>query len=453
MAFTEFNPADDYAAGTYHWYMGKLYQFTEDHPAGRWTGKDAQIVLEKDLINMLSIVADGDLLHILSQYSNYSAILEIVKQGLAPKVFKIGDQIPTKWSDGTNQYDLPWDVVDFRDVVNAAGHTVPAMILQAHWALPGLQFDASEASFVASSAIAAGKYYIEIGTTWGSHCVKNKKYEFTTTVNIPSGGQIVMTRSGTNQYAWGAPDQAVTNWVVYTFSSNSSTSALEGPLSLTEYGTDETPTGTKIGELNSSQKYSESGMNNLQRAAYGYNRWSQSALRQWLNSDKAASAWWSPKNPFDRPPQQLSAMQGFMKGLPADFLEAVNAIEIGNALNTVTDGDIGTSETTIDRFWCTSLEEEFCEPQLAGVEGPVYPYWKERLGLEAPQASGAANANENHIRYLISNHSSAQYVRLRSAGRGHAYSTWYVYSTGSSNVYNATNAYAPAPACAICSSD
>lgn len=401
-------------------------------------------------VELLSVMARNQ----INFFTDYDAILEIVKRGLARQVFKIGDQIPTKWNDGSNEYDLPWDVVDFRNVVNANGHTVPGMILQAHWVLPGVQFDASEASFVASSAIAPGTYYIEIGTTWGSNCVAGKKYEFTTTVEVPEGGQIVMTRSGTNQYAWAAPDQNPSTWVVYTFSGPNSATPLDSALTLTEYGVNDTPSSTKIGTLASTQKYSTSGMNNLQRAAYGYNRWSQSALRQWLNSDAAANAWWSSCNPFDRCPQQLSSMRGFMAGLDADFLGIVHPVKVTTALNTVSDPDIGTSEQTLDRFFCGSLEEEYIVPQLADVEGPYWPYWKERLGLSSPQAQGSGGANVNHIRFSISNHATAQIVRLRSASRAYAYGTWFVYTTGyASYHYSSTSAAGSAPACAICSSD
>lgn len=55
MAYQEFNPATDYKAGTYVWVRDWLYQFTHDHPAGRWTGGDAQLVSKKELINKLGM--------------------------------------------------------------------------------------------------------------------------------------------------------------------------------------------------------------------------------------------------------------------------------------------------------------------------------------------------------------------------------------------------------------
>ena len=383
--------------------------------------------------------------HEMDYFNDYRTILDIVEAGLAEKYFNIGDQIPVTWNNGTTDYDDPWDVVDFRNVVNAKGNTVPAMILQQHWVLPGIQFDASEAIYVASEALPAATYNFTIGTTWGSNCTAGKVYQFTTTETIPAGGQVVVGRNN-EFYTWGAPDQNPANWRVHTYSSNTSLTPLEQNLTLTE-GSE----GTSLGSLASNVKYGTSGINNLQRAAYGYNRWSMSGVRQYLNSDLAANAWWAPQHPFDRPPQQLSTTRGFMAGLPNDFLNIVAPIRITTALNTVSDSDIGTTEVTTDKFWLPSLEEEYCAPQLANVEGPYFEYWKERLGLNAPQASGGANANANHIRYLISNHTSAQHVRLRSAGRGSALSPWYVNAAGCVYSGYAAGAGALAPACAICS--
>ena len=438
----EFSTSTAYNIGDYVIYNNTLYRFTYTHPAGAWNNN-----------HVVAVTIGSELKNINSEISHltYQQISEIVKSGFADQYFNIGDQITVKWDNGSTNYDLPFDIVAMRDVTDADGNTVPGMILQAHWVLPGVQFDASEASYVASAIIPAGTYYIEIGQNWGNNCKANYKYEFTTTQDVPVGGQIVMTRSGNNQYTWGAPDQNPSTWVVYTFTSNASTTPIEGPLSLTEYTNEQSPSSTSLGTLLSSTKYSLNGINNLQRAAYGYNRWSQSAMRQWLNSDAVASSWWEPKNPFDRQPQQLSSMRGFMAGLDSDFLSIIKPVTITTALNTISDSEIGTSETTIDTFFCASLEEEYCVPQLAGVEGAYWPYWKERLELDSPQASGADNANVNHIRYSISNHSSAQSVRLRSAFRGNAIHTWYVSSTGYVHSYGyAATSHGACPACVIC---
>ena len=368
----------------------------------------------------------------------------IVQAGEAANVFSIGDQILVNWNDGTNDYVLPFDIVHFADVTLQDGETVPGMFIQSHYALMGIQFDATEAIFVAPAAMPAGTYHFTIGTNWGTHCVKDKVYQFTTAAEIPEGGCIVVGGSDTF-YMWGAPDVAVTSWKVWTFGSLSSVTPLDNGLSLTEGSG-----GTDLGTISSSTVYGSTNPNNLQRAAYGYNRWSQSAMRQWLNSAGAANAWWAPQNPFDRPPKQHATTRGFKAGLDEAFLHILKPVKVKTVLNTVTDSGIGTSEDTYDMFFCSSLEEEYIVPQLADVEGPYWEYWKQRLALTSPQAQGSGGTNANHIRYAYGDHTSAQGVRLRSAYRGHAYYAWYVTSTGYAGGYAAASAFRPCPACVVC---
>ena len=389
-----------------------------------------------------------DLLHVLVRgqvFDNWGQIQEVVKRGLAQDYFSIGDQIEVKWTKGTTEHTLPFDVVSFDDVYKE-GETDPSpgMWLECHYAMDGVQFDASEAIYVASEALPAGTYHFTIGTNWGTHCVAGTSYEFTTTQEVPAGGQIMVGKNN-DWYTWGAPDQSPANWRVHTFASADAVTPLDSNLTLTEGSG-----GTDLGSIASSTKYSASGVNNLQRAGYGYNRWSMSAMRQYLNSDAAAGAWWEAKNPFDRAPQQLSSLAGFMAGFESDFLAALGKIKVTTALNTVSDSEIGTSEDTYDTFFLASLEQEYIVPQAAGVEGAYWPYWKERLDLSSPQAQGSGGTNANHIRYAYDSRTSAQHCRLRSAHRDFAHNTWYVHTSGTALYFTAASAARGCPACVIC---
>ena len=379
--------------------------------------------------------------------SNYSQLLDIVRTGQADKVFDIGDRIITEWAvDANTTYDLPWDVVNIANVVNEKGDSVPGLWLQAHWALPGVQFDGNEAFYHCDETLPSGTYNIIMGNSWGSNVVSGKTYQFTLTQNVPAGGQLVFTTASSTTS--GLPDQSPSNWRVRSYSTPESTSHIE--MVTVSEGNE----GTNLGTLSSSTKYSDTGINNMQRASYGYNRWSQSGMRQWLNSDASIGNWWSHQNVFDRPPDQLTSMRGFMAGLPEAFVEIVSPVKVTTALNTVSDTDIGTTEDTYDKFFLPSLEQEYIVPQLADVEGPYWPYWKQRMDLSSPQnlyqSSSVTNANPFHIRYAIENHNSAQNVRLRSARRGNAYNAWFVSSTGYVYYSNAPYANRPAPACVIC---
>ena len=174
-------------------------------------------------------------------------------------------------------------------------------------------------------------------------------------------------------------------------------------------------------------------------------------MRQFFNSSAAADSWWTPQNPYDRRPDQLASMRGFMAGFDDAFLNIVKPVKVVTALNTVSDTDIGASETTFDTFFPASLEQEYIAPQAAGVEGEYWEYWKRRLGLSSPQAQGAPGTNPFHIRYAYNANTSAQYCRLLSASRGTASSAWSVAASGYAySYYYAPIAYRCAPACVIC---
>lgn len=415
-----------------------------------WEGKKAEELNHVGHLLVEGVARQNILLSQLVQdasatpHATLQEIHEIVRSGEAANVFSIGDQIMLKWNDGTNEHVLPWDIVHFGDVELQDGEIVPGMFIQSHYAMQGVQFDASEAIYVASAALPAGTYNFTIGTSWGTHCVAGKVYQFTTTVEIPAGGQVMVSKNN-DFWTWGAPDVDPSSWKVHTFASNTATTPLESNLAVTEGSG-----GTALGSLESTQKYSTSGMNNLQRAAYGYNRWAQSANRKYYNSAAASGAWWSPENPFDRSPQQLSSVRGFMAGFEDAFLNIIKPVKVVTALNTVSDTDIGTTETTYDTFFLASLEQEYIVPQLSNAEGVYWEYWKQRLGLTSPQPQGTNGTNAAHIRYAYDAKTSAQTCRLRSASRGGAFTAWGV-STGGNAHYNyATYANRGCPACVIC---
>ena len=403
-----------------------------------WEGKKAERVA-----SALEIIAIANAKNI--DLNNAHEIQEIVKAGKARDFFQLGDQIDIVWqpdNSSENTYHIPFDVVSFAPAVDGLGVTHPnAMWLQSHYALTGIQFSGNNAFYVPAEALPAGTYHFTMGNAWGNNVVKDKVYQFTTTQEVPAGGQLVLGTATSNTS--GLPDTAPANWRVRTYANGLQDTPTE-ILELTE-GSE----GTDLGTLSSATKYAESGINNMQRAAYGYNRYAHSAIRQWLNSAAGKGAWWEQKNPFDHRPDQLATVQGFMAGLPQEFLEVIRPVKITTALNTISDSEIGASEDVADKFFLPSLEQEYIVPQASGVEGAYWEYWKERLGLNSPQIQGGNGANPAHIRYAYENHTSAQTVRLRSAYRGYANGAWYVSTSGYANSTSATYAFRPAPACVI----
>ena len=374
-------------------------------------------------------------------------IAEIVRRGEASNVFNIGDQINVNWNNGQNDYVLPFDITHFGDVQLQDGETIPGMFIQSHYALDGVQFDQNEAFYVVpAGGMAAGTYHFTMGNSWGTHVVSGKSYEFTLAESYAEG-DLLQLGTATSEVS-GLPDTAPANWRVRTYKASGSTPAGLAANATEIVTLSEGTGGTDLGTLSSSTKYGTSGLNNMQRAAYGYNRWSQSAIRQQMNSDAAAGSWFTPQNPYDRRPDQLASLRGMKAGFDEGFLNILKPVKVTTALNTVTDDQIGASEDTFDMFFLASLEQEYIQPQASGVEGQYWEYWKRRLGLTNPQPTG--QPFPAHIRYAYNAKTSAQYCRLRSANRGNASNAWLVSPSGYAYYYDATNALRAAPACVIC---
>ena len=371
--------------------------------------------------------------------SDIKQVLSIVRAGLAPKVFNIGDQLIWKWkdvADNNKEYTVPVDIVHFGTSMLEDGEELPSMTIQWHYATPfGVQFSNYQAFYYAAEALPAGTYNVEIGTTWGDkgYCVAGKSYQFTLTKPVPAGGQLAGFR--------GAPDNDPSTWKVYSYNTKSAVDAIE-TVSVTEGSS-----GTKLGVLKTG---GDGKLNCLQRVAYGYNRWSQSAMRQWLNSEKGGGEWWTPQTDVDRCPDQLATKAGFLTGFDADFLEILRPTKVVTALNTITDSTSSNSvdplETTYDKIYLPALEQMSIEPQLAG-EGTTWDYWKRASNMTTKMKQYQTYPQ---IRtFKIENHTSPQYVRLRSANRGNSYNTWYVKSSGNVNNNNAINANRCAPDCVV----
>lgn len=412
-----------------------------------WEGNKAGAAVaaleRQNLLLTRLITAEGE----ATPINTLQEIAEIVRRGEAPNVFTVGDQILIKWNNGTQDYILPFDIVHFDDVELQDGETVPGMFIQSHYALEGVQFSQNEGFYVVpAGGLAAGTYHFKMGNAWGSNVVADKSYQFTLAQSYAEGDILQLGTASSEVSA--LPDTAPANWRVRTYKAAGGVVAGLAASATEILTLSEGTGGTDLGTLSSSTKYGTSGLNNMQRAAYGYNRWSQSAIRQWMNSDAAAGSWFTPQNPYSRKPDQLASLRGMKAGFEEGFLNILKPVKVTTALNTVTDDQIGASENTFDMFFLASLEQEYIAPQASGVEGHYWEYWKRRLGLTNPQPTGTAFPA--HIRYAYNAKTSAQLCRLRSAIRGSAYYAWYVGPSGTAYASSATAANRAVPACVIC---
>lgn len=375
---------------------------------------DETFAAKMDKQNALLEVMAAQAMHTLS--SDWAGLADLADSGLFGQAYSIGDQFVDTWKDvaaNNAQYTNPFQLNHIGSVELQDGEVLTDRpFLQAHYAHPfGVQFSHQRAFLRCPSGLAVGTYYFTIESNWDNNVSAGDVVCFTTTQAVPEGGRVAG--------CYGAPDQAKSNWKIYTYSADGKT-ILETI----------TPTfaasGTNLGTVKASAR--NGNLNSMQETAYGWNRWKTSALRQYLNSDAAVGAWWTAQDEWDIAPDQLTTKAGYLSGWSEEFVNALKSVKVATYPNTVQDDTGGnTPDITYDRVFLPSLEQMYCVPQKAG-EGEYHEYWKRRSGLTSPNAQ--YSTNPNMITYAVENHTSSQLVRLRSAHRGYANFTWYVGSSG-----------------------
>ena len=177
--------------------------------------------------------------------------------------------------------------------------------------------------------------------------------------------------------------------------------------------------------------------NSIMRRAYGSNNWAESAARQWLNSSAAANSWWQRQTIFDLVPNYANKA-GFLAGLDPDFVDALGAVDIVTARNTIYDmGDtLGGSYTTRDKLFLPSMTEIGLGSNYSVAEGSVLPLY-----------DGATQTDR--IKYDQAAQTTARYWWLRSPPPWNASNVRLVYPSGALNYNNATLGYGLAAACVI----
>ena len=290
---------------------------------------------------------------------------------------------------------LTWDIIGKNIDRPANTNLSHALTLRVHNLLPdSLVFDEKEAFYACqTSALSAGTY-----------CYRNRGsyYKFTLTQSVPVGGQLVCDDS-----------------TLYSYASGSSTTPIE-TVSVTSGSS-----GTNLGTLNNDTR--NGNLNTDYRQRFGSNDWKESAIRQWLNSNKPAGQWWEPQNPWDRPPAYADTANGFLYDLDPEFLEVIGKTQVvTNFFDTSTGGFNGTY-TTEDYFFLMSTSQ--VSSDYSGEGNKYTPY--------SNNASRIMRKNKIATAYWLRSpfSFSSDYVNC-------------VYSNGEIDCYN-QGSYGVAPACNI----
>lgn len=223
-------------------------------------------------------------------------------------------------------------------------------------------------------------------------------------------------------FPWGYNTQASAT-KISTYASASSTTAIESNINVS---TTAISGATNLGTIaNSTIQTVTVGsitvkINNVERARYGSNNWEQSAIRQWCNSNKTKGNVWTPKSDFDRVPSWNTTLDGFMHGLDPHLVNAIGKVKKTTLLNNVCDG--GGNVTTEETCWLMSMGEMGVNGFSA--EGNQYDYYEKLLG-------GTIADLSTHTELIKTNKAgAAQYWWLRSPYTGYAYISRYVYPSG-----------------------
>lgn len=365
----------------------------------------------------------------LTAVETWEDIKNAVRLGLGATLFPVGYEFTTE--DSTTGAVITWVVRGHDHHAAANGKLEHSMTLEAKYVYSNssgtylsLQFDAPEALYYATEELPAGTYNFTVANQEWYTADNGKVFQFTLANAVPGGGQIVLdithnaTLEGKN---------------VKTYAGAPAPEAIE-TTTLTE-GSEGTSLGTTDG--------SSENVNHMHRIVFGSNNYAQSAARQWLNSDVAAGGVWAPTNRFDRPPSWVTNKAGFISGLPADFLAAVQPAAIPCRTNSVfevnsldgTEYAVNQVYTLNDMFFLLSRPEIYGNWDSSTYkDGELLEYYEGLTNTERKKYDAAG---------------SARSCWLRSPYPGHASHERTVDTSGALSNYYANYAFGVAPACII----
>lgn len=349
-----------------------------------------------DNIILLKKIKDLEFILERTKIKEWKSVQDIVRAGLAPKIFNIGDQFVAEF-DGE---PFVWDVIGIDHDIPADEQFKHSLTIQAHDCLLNAQFSAPQALYYADTPLSAGEHRFTLN---------NVQYTFTTSQVVPAGGQVFISGWETNGYV---------------------------PTAITTYDADRTTSiGTGLTVTPSAGTDTLSPVNNHTRCRYGSNNYMESAIKQWLSSDAPTFAW-VPKTNYDRPSTYSGG--GFLHQLDPELVAVLGAVDKQVTRNTVTDG-VG-QDLFSDKVFLLSRVEVYGGPEGETSGEAPYPYY------ESLASSPTTAALDGRIKYLGS---SARIWWLRSPHPGYASDPRGVYTDGPVYSYLALYSHGAAPACTI----
>ena len=192
-------------------------------------------------------------------------------------------------------------------------------------------------------------------------------------------------------------------------------------------------------------------MNSIHRMRYGSNKWSELSLRQHLNSEKPAGQVYKAKSKFDRPPSWAANTAGFMYGLDPEFIKICADVELLTCLSTVC--DTTSTEGNAGTGYEITVDKFFLpsRPELFGGSDNASDkgtVWDfYKINSDNPSASSVSGADSNRIKRNASG--TPYYWWMRSPNAGYANVVRCVHPDGHVYGNRAGNSFGVAPACVV----
>lgn len=206
--------------------------------------------------------------------------------------------------------------------------------------------------------------------------------------------------------------------------------------------------GTDLGTLDNTFN---GNFNCCQRALMGSNRWSTSAIRQHLNSAKVAGQVWTPQTNFDRPPSWVTSTAGFMHGLDPEFVKICADVDLLTALNTVC--DTSSTEGSAGTGYETTVDKYFLpsRPEVFGGSDNTSDKgdtWQ-YYSANSDVPGGSGNSGNDSNRIKVNTSGTPYYWWLRSPNVGTGNGVRVINPAGNVNSHSANGSNGVAPACVI----
>ena len=353
---------------------------------------------------------------------------DVVRLGYGPDLYPVGTILYDTWGDTTTTaFEIVAYDKHFDSDLTEQGYIHSATLQELK--LDILQFDAIEAWLSVETEIPAGTYRFKIpnyDATYGG----NKWYYFTSTANVPVGGQLTLT--------W---DYQTPPSKVQAYASSIATTALFN-VTIAEWVEGTSPDAVSLGIIKNAASDADGDygkLNHIHRARYGSNNYWQSGLRQWLNST-SASDWWQPTTIFDRPYANRSS-SGKLYRYNNDFKAVLVAPNITTVANNVFEY-VGVDGKSFTLNAAYNIKDKIfllshTEVNLSSTPnvGNVLDYY--------------VNAGNNKRIKNRKDNGNAYYWWLRTPLPSYAYNERSVSTSGALSYGNASNSIGAAAACTI----